>query len=165
MNLPIRNKSDLREAIFHLEGLEQQQSLAIKERFSSPAATISTVFSLFSNSSGTGSGKDAGFFSQDFLGLISRFLLPITLNKTIFRHSNFLIKTLVGVLSQKASHYISEDSVGNAFNKAKGWFDGLDGNSGILGTIRSLFEAKKGKKAVNHPTHTPTQQNVLKPQL
>ena len=124
-----------------------------------------TIFSLFSNGSGTEGTKEAGFFSQDFLGLLSRFILPFTLNKTIFKHSNFLIKTLVGVLSQKASHYISEDSVGSVFHKIKGLFEGDGKSGGILGTISSLFATKKGKKAVNYPTNTPTQQNVLKTEV
>jgi hypothetical protein len=162
MILTIRNSSDLKEEIFRLEGMEKRQGEAIKARFSSPSATIATIFSLFSGSPGPEGAKEAGFFSQDFLGLISRFIIPLTLNKTIFKHSNFLIKTLVGVLSQKASHYISEDSVGGVFHKIKGLFEGDGKSGGILGTISSLFSTKKGKKAANYPTNTPTQQNVLK---
>jgi hypothetical protein len=119
MDILINNRDDLRNEIFRLQGLEREQAIAIKQRFSSPSAIFSTVFSLFPKSSGSENDKDGGIFNQDFLGVISRFLLPFTLNKTIFRHSNFLIKALVGLVSQKASHYISEDSVVNIWDKAK----------------------------------------------
>jgi len=65
------------------------------------------------------------FFKQDFLGLISRFVLPLALNKTLFKRSNFIVKTLVGILSQKASHYVSEDNVVGVWDKAKGLFNNL----------------------------------------
>src|SRR5258707_15472403 len=109
----INSRDDLRNEIFRLQGLEQAQGMAIKQRFSGPGALFSTILSLFRTGSDPEADKGDGIFHQDFLGLISRIVLPFTLNKTIFRHSNFLIKTLVGLVSQKASHYISEDSVGN----------------------------------------------------
>jgi hypothetical protein len=74
------------------------------------------------SSSGEDGAGGGGILGQDFFGIISRFALPFTLNKTIFRHSNFLIKALVGLVSQKASHYISEDSVSGIWDKAKGLF-------------------------------------------
>jgi hypothetical protein len=119
MDTFINSRNDLRNEIFRLQGLEQEQSIALKQRFNSPAAIFSTIFSLFPKSSGSESDKDGGIFNQDFFGVISRFILPFTLNKTIFRHSNFLIKALVGLISQKASHYISEDAVVNIWDKAK----------------------------------------------
>jgi len=163
MSPTIRNSSDLRAEIFRLERIEIEKGIALKARFNSPTATFSSVLSLFSNSSGQETPKDGGLFSQDFLGLISRFILPITLNRTIFRHSGLLVKTLVGVLSQKASHYISEDSLGSFWHKISAAFENHGGkDSGILGTIKSLFETKKQKKGVNHPANAPVQQNVLK---
>jgi hypothetical protein len=163
MDLIIRTSGDLRDEIFRLEGLEKQQGLALKARFSSPSAIFSTFFSLFSNTAPE-DRKAAGVFSQDFLGLISRFVLPLALNKTLFRHSNFLTKALVGILSQKASNYISEDSVTSVWDKAKSLFEGFDANKsgGILNTVKSIFAGKKSKPAANHPTHVPSQQNVLK---
>jgi hypothetical protein len=70
-----------------------------------------------------GSGSKYDIFHQDFLGIISRIILPLTLNKTVFRNSNFLIKGLVGFLSQKASHFISEDSVTGLWDKITSVFD------------------------------------------
>jgi hypothetical protein len=120
MDIPINNASELKAEIARLKMIGEEQSIAIKARFSSPSAVFSTLFSIFPKSDGT---KGSGFFSQDIFGLLSRVLLPLTLNKTLFRNSNFLIKTLVGFLSQKASHFISEDSVTSVWDKVKSLFE------------------------------------------
>ncbi len=125
METPIRNIHELQVEIGRLKNLEAHQSVALKARFSGPAAIFSTVLSLFPGSSTADGVKSASFFNQDFLGLVSRFLLPLTLNKTLFRKSNFIVKTLVGILSQKASHYISEENVSGVWGKAKGVFNNL----------------------------------------
>jgi hypothetical protein len=123
MDILIQNVNDLKVEIARLKNLEVEQAVALKVRFSSPAAIFSTAMSLFPKSPTVDGVKNESFFSQDFLGLISRIALPLTLNKTIFKHSNFLVKTLVGILSQKASHYISEDSVTGVWDKAKALFN------------------------------------------
>ena|ERR1700754_3860842 len=120
MDVQIKDINDLREEIARLKGVESQQGVALAARFNSPSAIFSTIISLFS-------GKDDGvkhpsIFNQDLLGLLSRIVLPLTLNKTLFRHSNFLVKTLVGLVSQKASNYISEDAVGGIWTKVKSIF-------------------------------------------
>jgi hypothetical protein len=170
MNLTIKTSKDLKDEIMRLEGLEIQQRLALKAHFSSPSAIFSTIFSMFSTP-GTEGIKEARFFKQDFLGLLSRFVLPITLNRTLFKHSNFLIKALVGILSQKASKYISEDSVVGVWDKIKGLFQSQDGNksAGLIDKVKSLFEGKKSKKAVPvvvaEPVYVPAQQDGLKTDL
>jgi len=117
MDAQIKDINDLREEILRLRGIESQQGGALAARFNSPAAIFSTIVSMFS---GKNDGeKHPGIFNQDFLGLLSRIVLPVTLNKTLFRHSNFLVKTLVGLISQKASNYISEDAVGGIWTKIK----------------------------------------------
>src|SRR5260370_39014672 len=103
-DVSINNVDDLQAEIARLRLLKNEQQAAIKERFSSPLVAISTLLSAFPK----GSGSKYDIFHQDFLGVISRLLLPLALNKTIFRNSNFVIKSLVGFLSQKASHFISE---------------------------------------------------------
>jgi hypothetical protein len=123
MDAPINNIIDLRLEIVRLKGLEVEQSYAISQRFKSPGAILSTFFSLFSGTPSADGTKSAGFWDQDFVGLISRFLLPFTLNKTLFRNSNFLIKAIVGLVSQKASHFITEDSVMGLWDKVKSLFD------------------------------------------
>ena len=119
MDLPIRNINDLHSEIARLSTLEQEQKAALSQRFSSPSALFSTVLSLFPKSAAT-DGLRSNVLNQDYFGLLSRILLPLVLNKTLFRHSNFIIKAVVGLLSQKASHFISEDSVGNLWDKDKG---------------------------------------------
>ncbi len=121
MDEPIKNSWDLRQEIIRLKGLEKVQGEAIAERFSSPAAIFSTVYSLFPKSSNTGENK-SNIFNQDFVSILSRFLIPLTLNKTIFKNSGFLIKTLVGLVSQKASGYVNEESVVGIFDKVKALF-------------------------------------------
>jgi hypothetical protein len=158
--LAIRNSRDLKAEIFRLEELSKQQGATLRSHFSSPGAIFSTIFSMFSKPSAAEDEKSGGIFSQDFLGLISRFVLPLALNKTIFKNSNFLVKALVGLVSQKASHYISEDSVGSVWHKVAAAFEGHSG--GIIDKVKSLFADKKQKKAANHPAHTSAQQNVLK---
>ena len=122
MDSPIRNISDLQGEIYRLKELQQEQGVAIKRRFRNFSATISTLGTIFPRSI-TVDGKSSSFFDQDLVGLISRFVLPFTLNKTIFRNSGFLVKALVGLVSQKASHFISEDTVVGLWDKVKHLFD------------------------------------------
>jgi len=158
--LVIRNSRDLKAEIFRLEELSKQQGTALRSHFSSPGAIFSTIFSMFSKPTAADDEKSGGIFSQDFLGLISRFVIPLALNKTVFKNSNFLVKALVGLVSQKASHYINEDSVGSVWHKLTTAFEEHSG--GIIDKVKFLFADKKNKKAANHPAHTPAQQNVLK---
>jgi hypothetical protein len=120
MDKPIRNSWELKEEIVRLRELEKEQAVALKQRFNSPAAVFSTVYSLFPKAAG-GENKH-NIFNQDFVSILSRFLLPLTLNKTLFRKSGFIVKTLVGLVSQKASGYINEDSVIGVWDKIKGLF-------------------------------------------
>ncbi|MCC8424828.1 hypothetical protein [Mucilaginibacter sp. UR6-11] len=135
-NLPINNHTDLKNEILRLQGLEREKGAAIQQRFSSPGAIFSSVFSLFGKGDKEGA-KDGGIFNQDFLGVLSRFAIPFALNKTLFRNSNFIIKALVGLVSQKASHYISEDSVETVWDKAKG----------LLGKVTHLFDKEPKRKS------------------
>lgn len=123
MDTPIKNIHDLKLEIARLKNIEAQQSVALQARFAGPSALFSTFLSIFPKSPTLDGVKGASFFDQDFLGLVSRVVLPLTLNKTLFKNSNFLVKTLVGLLSQKASHYISEDAVGGIWGKAKSIFE------------------------------------------
>jgi len=118
METAIRNLSDLKNEISRLKRVEEEQRTAIGQRFSSPSAAFATIYSLFS-SSADADGSKKGIFHMDYVGLLSRILVPFTLNKTLFRNSGFIVKALVGLVSQKASGYISEDSVTTLWDKAK----------------------------------------------
>lgn len=121
MDIPVRTISDLHAEIIRLEKLKQQQEMDLKQRFNSPSSIFSIVKSIFHK---PGDPKN-GILDQDLFGLLSRVILPFTLNKTLFKGSGFLVKTLVGLVSQKASTYISEDSVTGVWDKAKGLITGL----------------------------------------
>lgn len=121
MDMPIRNITDLQGEILRLKQLERDQSVAIGQRFSTFSATISTLGSLFPRNVNA-DGTKSSFFDQDLVGILSRFLLPLTLNKTIFRNSGFIVKTIVSLVSQKASHLINEDLVVGLWDKAKSLF-------------------------------------------
>lgn len=123
MDATINNIGDLRMEISRLKGIEQEQASALGQRFNSPSATFSTIYSLFSRPAGAAHEKTSKFFEQDFVALLSRFLLPFTLNKTLFRNSNFIVKALVGVVSQKASHFINEGTVSGIWDKVKTVFN------------------------------------------
>jgi hypothetical protein len=119
-DISINSASELQAEIARLRLLKEEQGTAIQARFSSPSAIFSTVFSLFPK---TSNDPKNDIFHQDFFGLISRIILPFALNKTVFRNSNFLVKGIVGFLSQKASHFISEDSLVGLWDNVKSFFD------------------------------------------
>ena len=122
MEPTIKNSWQLREEIIRLKGLEEVQAAALKARVSSPAAIFSTVYSMFSGNGNHSGENRSNIFNQDFVSIISRFLIPLTLNKTLFKNSGFLVKALVGLVSQKASGFVNEDSVVGVWDKVKGLF-------------------------------------------
>lgn len=132
--LQINSHADLKNEILRLQGLEREKARALRARFNGAGAILQLVFSLFGKHEVT-DAKDAGIFKQDFIGVLSRFALPLALNRTLFRRSNFIVKAIVGLVSQKASHYISEDTVESVWNQAKSLF----------GKAIHLFD-KSGKK-------------------
>jgi hypothetical protein len=137
MNLHIKNISDLQDEILKLRAIEDKQSIALKARFNSPSAIFSSFISLLNSGNQHNDGaKHQSIFNQDFLGLLSRVVLPVTLNKTLFKRSNFLVKSLVGLVSQKASNYISKEAAGGLWSK-----------------VTSLFHAAT-KTSTNGPSYT-----------
>jgi hypothetical protein len=126
MDISIKNSSDLKAEILRLRLLNNQQGADISARFNSPSAIFSTFLSLFPKRHSDDS--KGNILNQDFVGILSRILLPLMLNKTIFRNSNFIIKGLVGFLSQKASHFISEESVMGLWDKIRSLIGKKDRN-------------------------------------
>ncbi len=122
MIVPIKSIHDLRNEIVRLETLNVQQEAAIKQRFSSPSTIYKTILSAFPKSSGSTTEKSLnvkGLLNQDIIGALSNFLLPLTLNKTLFRGSGFITRSIVTFLSKKASGYINQDSVASGWDKFK----------------------------------------------
>jgi hypothetical protein len=143
MAVTVKNVFDLQSEVIRLERLKQTQEIELKKRFSSPSAIYHSVMTVFPKSTSTdGTKVSHTLFSQDIIGLLSRVVLPFTLNKTLFKRSNFIVKTLVGILSQKASNYISEDSV-----------------TTVWGRVKSVFSKKPGT-AVKQATVTPSSQKL-----
>jgi len=128
MDTPIRNINDLKSEISRLKDVEHEQGAAIGQRFSSPSTTFATIYSIFS-SSADADGTKRGIFNMDYVGLLSRILVPFTLNKTLFRNSGFVVKALVGLISQKASSYISEDTITSLWDTAKSLVSRVTGKS------------------------------------
>jgi hypothetical protein len=128
MDAAIYNATDLRNEIERLKASKKIQEEAIKSHFNGPVAVFHTVSSLFKGAFST-NDKNSLFGNQDIIGLASRVILPFILNKTIFRSSNFLIKAAIGLLSQKASGFISEESITSVWDK-----------------IKSIIPKKKAKK-------------------
>ncbi|WP_295769747.1 hypothetical protein [uncultured Mucilaginibacter sp.] len=120
--ITVKSMFDLQSEIIRLEKSRQEQEMVLKQRFSSPSAIFSSIRSAFPKAPEGEGGGIGSFISPDVIGLISRFVLPIALNKTLFKKSNFIIKTVVGLLSQKASTYISEDSVTSVWGRVKSLF-------------------------------------------
>lgn len=120
----ITNRQDLQAEIARLTVAQKEQGDALGERFSSPGHTFSTIMTLFPKAAG---GLQMNkLLGQDIVGLLSRVALPFALNKTFFRKSNFIVKAIVGLASQKASHFISESSVSSAWHSLMGLFSKKD---------------------------------------
>ena len=88
---------------------------------------------------------ERGIFHQDFVSLISRFIIPLTLNKTLFRSSGFLVKLMVGLVSQKASGYITESAVEKLIKLGKD----------LIGNLLTKKKAAADERAVNHTIVNP----------
>jgi hypothetical protein len=124
-NTTIANRGELQSEIQRLITLENAQRIALAYRFSSPAAICAAALTLFPGSAAARRVTGHAFFQQDLFSLMSRFLIPMTLNKTIFRRSGFLVKLLVGLVSQKAAGYFTESAMGNLFAEGKSFFGKL----------------------------------------
>jgi hypothetical protein len=122
--MTINNIDDLRDEIARLKAQKNVQEAAIKEHFASPKAIFQTLLAPFKGSD----IKESLFNHEDILSLVSRFFLPFALNKTFFRKSNFLIKALVGLVSQKASGFITQDNVTSIWDKIKSFIPSRKAN-------------------------------------
>jgi hypothetical protein len=119
MDALIYNIEDLRAEIERLKIDKNVQEEALVSHFNSPSAVFHTVTSLFKGSPGGNNNGGILGGTGDIVSLISRFALPFILNKTLFRSSNFIIKAVVGLVSQKASGFINEKSVSTIWDKIK----------------------------------------------
>ena len=144
MDAVIFNSADLRAEIERLKYTKKIQEEAIAKHFSSPAAIFHTITSAFKGSPSDKKGGTILGGGQDVVSLLSRFVLPFVLNKTIFRGSNFIIKTVVGLLSQRAANFINEKSVVTVWDKIKSFIPGKNKTAGNPETSKKSFRGIDG---------------------
>ncbi|WP_443945068.1 hypothetical protein ACJVDH_19450 [Pedobacter sp. AW1-32] len=58
----------------------------------------------------------------NFSGTAMSLILPMLMNKTIFRSSGFITKALVGLASGKLGKSLDAEHLSAIFNSVKGWF-------------------------------------------
>src|SRR5476651_1654753 len=104
MHAPITNINELREEIERLRLKKQFQESELKHHFNSPANIFNTVRSLFSRSNTVPAGQITS--GVDVFSWLSKLLLPLTLNKTLFRKSNLIVKSVVALISQKLASQV-----------------------------------------------------------
>ena len=105
--ITITNAQELQSEIQRLKEVNAEQKAALGLRFSSPSAIFAAARNLFPKKEGS---PASGLLHPDIVNLVSRFAIPFTLNKTLFRNSNFFVKALVGLVSQKAAGLVTEQS-------------------------------------------------------
>lgn len=119
--LNITNEQDLKSEILRLRALDKEQEQELAARFRSPTAVFATARTLFPKPPHPAGNSG----HTDYAQLAARFLLPLTLNKTVFRHSNFLVKMLAGFASQKAAGLVTEQRAESAWEGARSFFGRL----------------------------------------
>jgi len=124
-SIEITDIHELKAAIAQLRILEGEQKMALRQRLNSPAAIFFSLITIFPKKASENRNAKTNALHPDILRLISRFVIPFTLNKTLFRRSNFLVKMLVSLVSQKAAGLVSESAADNLMTKFKAAFTSL----------------------------------------
>ncbi|MBE7176677.1 MAG: hypothetical protein INR69_09750 [Mucilaginibacter polytrichastri] len=122
MSVVIQNRADLKAEIARLEGRKTDLELKLKKQLNSPANIFAAAVQLFKGSNTDSSKFSELFKAQDLYGVIARFAMPLLLNKTLFRRSNFIVKAIVTMVSQKASGAISKNKIQHFADKITGIF-------------------------------------------
>lgn len=117
MDAAIKNSAELKLEIERSKSLLAEQEKAIKQHFNSPRAILGTITSFFQRKHHSNSAFDISKY--DISGLISKFILPLTLNKTLFRRSGVMAKALVTAISQRASGLLSDDRVASIWQNIR----------------------------------------------
>lgn len=117
MDVAITNANELKLEIERLKGLKTVQENAIKQHFNSPRAVLGTIVSIFYKNKTGHEGIDLSKFNIG--NLFSKYILPLTLNKTLFRKSGFVVKALAAFASRKAVGLLNEKHVAAIWDKIK----------------------------------------------
>jgi hypothetical protein len=121
MEKAFNNLEELRTEIGILKLKVAYQEDAIQEKLNGPFAIIKSIGSLFKGTKKKDGAHDDED-GQDIFSIISRVLLPVILNKSLFRGSGFITKTLVTLFSQQAAKNVNMDVVTNMIDKISGIF-------------------------------------------
>jgi hypothetical protein len=107
--------TELRAEISILQLRKAEQETDIHEKFKSPLAILKTMGSLFKVDSGN-------LISHDMITNVSRVIIPMILNSSIFKGSGFITKALVTLFSQKAAKKVNMDVITSLIDKVKDMF-------------------------------------------
>ncbi len=139
----IHNTDELRAEIMRLRTQRYQQEIALHQgikdltaKYAGILSVVNSISSFFSSDKKDPDGED-----QDWMTGVARLGIPMILNKLFFSKSGFLLKTIVGLVSQKAAANVNTDVVGDWVGKATEWVKNF-----------SLKKKKPKKGAVNDDT-------------
>lgn len=133
MSSHIQNIEDLRAEIKLLKLQKAEYELyfsqkreSIKQTFSSPFAFFRNIKSLIGGGSFSKNLSDNGASHQsDWFTNMARIVIPFFLNRTILRGRGVLVKSLLGLISQKAitGDTFNKDKIANWIDKATNWIN------------------------------------------
>jgi len=123
MDVIVHNREQLKAEITRLEARKTDLELSLKQHLNSPANVLASVVQMVRGSNQDTRKFSELFKSQDLYGVVARFVMPLVLNKTLFRSSNFIVKAIVAMVSQKASGAINKNVIHRVSDTVSGFFD------------------------------------------
>ena len=134
MPVAITNITELRAEILQLKLKKSSQERELKQHFNSPKAIWNTATVLFRRSK----HSDTTAAPLDIWNRISKALLPLTMDKTLFRKSNFMVKAVVRMITRNAAKHIDKRSVTGWWQKLKGILPGNDAEKTAISAKRDI---------------------------
>ncbi len=122
MERAFTNLKDLRMEIDLLKIKKFEQEEVLKDKLTDPSAIFRTIYSHFKSKPSSNKSFLLDLFNQDIITNIARIIFPLALNKTLFKKSGFIVKTLITFLSQKVAKEFDNEAINRIIDKIKGWF-------------------------------------------
>ncbi|MDO3645267.1 hypothetical protein [Mucilaginibacter sp. L3T2-6] len=113
----ILNTRKLQAEVDRLRTLEAAQKVSLAAHFSSPSAIFITARNVFTKQRVNGS--QTGIKRPDLLTILFCFVLPVVLNRTIFRRANFFVKGLNFLMAKKASRMVTLSNLAQLLKSGK----------------------------------------------
>ncbi|TAF46341.1 MAG: hypothetical protein EAZ51_02275 [Sphingobacteriales bacterium] len=120
----IKTIADLRAHINTLEIKKNEHEIFLQPKINAIKSTLlfglNTYHRIFGFFIGQTPFKLKGaknIYQNDWVNLLSRFILPYILNKLFLKKSNFIVKALISLLSQAAITSVNKSSVANLVDK------------------------------------------------